>query len=298
MRSRNEFVLIAALGAVLLVLIATGVQGVPALLPMVRLALGVAFVVFVPGYALQAALFPRDADLDGPERWALSFGLSIAVIPPLALILDALPWGLRLWPIVIGEALAIAAASGAALWRRGRLPPEERYRVQTEIDIKGWWAMQDRPNRIVYGVMAMALVVGAAAAVWSAVVPKPGDFFTEFYVLGSEGLAESYPREVAAGEPVTVTMGIHSLEQGTMTYRAELWAVDPAEGREELVAEPDTFTLVRDQTVEAVVEWAMPWAGDDQQVEFRLYSDGQGPEPAEPYRLLRLWLNVNERMSE
>jgi uncharacterized membrane protein len=34
----------------------------------------------------------------------------------------------------------------------------------------------------------------------------------------------------------------------------------------------------------------MPWAGDDQVVELLLF-DGDG---AEPYRSLRLWLNVTE----
>jgi uncharacterized membrane protein len=33
-------------------------------------------VLFLPGYALIAALFPRKDDLDGIERIALSFGLT------------------------------------------------------------------------------------------------------------------------------------------------------------------------------------------------------------------------------
>ena len=40
LRIRNEFVLIGILGALLLTLIAGGVQGLPALLPMLRLLLG------------------------------------------------------------------------------------------------------------------------------------------------------------------------------------------------------------------------------------------------------------------
>jgi uncharacterized membrane protein len=289
---RNEFLIIAACGAVLLVLIATGG---PAL---VRLALGLAFVLFVPGYALQTALFPRDEDLDGPERWALSFGLSIAVISLLALLLDRLPWGLRLWPIVVGEGLVVAAASGAALWLRGRLPPEERFRLELEVDVKGWWSAQDRFNRILYSVLAVAAVVALGASLSILVLPNPGDFFTEFYILGPDGLAESYPREVVVGEPVTVTMGIRSLERGTMAYRVEIWGVDPLQGREALVAEPGEFVLGSDETVETEITWAMLWAGADQQVQFRLYSEPQGTEPVEPYRSLRLWLNVKEREGE
>ena len=119
---KNEFIPIILLGLILVGLIAAGVQVLPAPLPMLRLLLGLAFVLFVPGYTLQAALFPRQDDLDGPERLALSFGLSIAVIPPIALVLDKLPWGIRLWPIVISLALFTLACSAVAVYRRQRLP--------------------------------------------------------------------------------------------------------------------------------------------------------------------------------
>ncbi|MDD3754758.1 MAG: DUF1616 domain-containing protein, partial [Methanobacterium sp.] len=44
----------------------------------IRTILGILLVLFIPGYSLIAALFPRWGDLDGIERGALSFGLSIA----------------------------------------------------------------------------------------------------------------------------------------------------------------------------------------------------------------------------
>ena len=54
-------------------------------LAVVRIPLGLVMVLFVPGYSLIAALFPRKNDLDGIERVALSFGLSIAVVPLIGL---------------------------------------------------------------------------------------------------------------------------------------------------------------------------------------------------------------------
>ena len=43
----------------------------------IRTIFGIPMVLFLPGYALIAALFPGKKDLDGIERLALSFGLSI-----------------------------------------------------------------------------------------------------------------------------------------------------------------------------------------------------------------------------
>jgi len=58
-------------------------------------------VLFLPGYALIAALFPSKNDLDGIERLALSFGLSIAVVPLIGLGLNFTPFGIRLVPIIV-----------------------------------------------------------------------------------------------------------------------------------------------------------------------------------------------------
>ena len=49
-------------------------------------------MLFLPGYALIATLFPRKDDLDGIERIALSFGLSIAITPLLGLALNYTPF--------------------------------------------------------------------------------------------------------------------------------------------------------------------------------------------------------------
>ena len=66
----------------------------------VRIPLGLVMVLFVPGYTLIAALFPKKADLEGIERTALAFGLSIAVVPLIGLGLNYTPWGIRLEPVL------------------------------------------------------------------------------------------------------------------------------------------------------------------------------------------------------
>jgi len=284
MTIRNEFILIAVLGLLLLALIAVGIQGLPAPLPILRLFLGLAFVLFVPGYTLQAALFPCADDLDGPERLALSFGLSIAVIAPFALILDALPWSLRLWPIVTAEGLFIAVCSLVAWYRRWRLPKEERFRLVVKVDVKDWWAAQDRTNRILYGIVTGAILTATISAIAIVVLPKPGERFTEFYILGPEGLAENYPHEAVVGQPVAVTVGIANHEDVPAEYSLAIIS------EELLVGQAGPVRLEPGAVDERSVSFTPLVAGDDVEVVFLLYRDGG----KEPYRSLRLWLKVTE----
>src|SRR5512136_1855199 len=80
----------------------------------VRVPLGLVMVLFLPGYTLIAALFPRKDDLDGIERLALSLGLSIAVVPLIGLGLNYTSWGIRLKPVVICLTFFALAMSIAA----------------------------------------------------------------------------------------------------------------------------------------------------------------------------------------
>jgi uncharacterized membrane protein len=286
---KTELILIYLPGGLLVGLVGFGVQGFSNLLGWLRLTLGLLYILLVPGYTLLAALFPRADSLTGTVRLALSISLSVAVIPIIALLLDSTPWGLRLWPVVISEASTILLFSLAALVRRARLPRTERFLLSMEIDLKGWWFSQDKGNRIVVIVMLGIFVAALSSAAAILLLPKPGEHFTEFYILGPEGLAENYPRQIVVGEPVTVTIGLTNLEAGDRNYRVEVWAIDPWEGdRRQMTAEIKPFTLPADQTFEYPLTWTMPWEGEDQQVEFYLLVNGQ----PEPYRKLRIWLDV------
>lgn len=92
-----------------------------------RIILGLPLVLFLPGYALIATLFPRKDDLDAIERIALSFGLSIAITPLLGLALNYTPFGIRLAPILtVLSVFTISLALGAYV-RRSMVPEEDRF---------------------------------------------------------------------------------------------------------------------------------------------------------------------------
>jgi uncharacterized membrane protein len=96
---------------------------------IIRSALGLVMVLFVPGYSLIAALFPGKKDIDGIERTALSFGLSIAVSPLIGLGLNYTPWGIRLDPIAVCLSVFSIVCVLFANKRRHDLPLVERFGI-------------------------------------------------------------------------------------------------------------------------------------------------------------------------
>jgi peptidoglycan/LPS O-acetylase OafA/YrhL len=85
-----------------------------------RYVLGTLFVLFLPGYALVEALYPRGDELSPLERLALSIGLSLAVVPLVGLVLNYTPFGIRLEPVVASLAALTAALAVYAAYRKYR----------------------------------------------------------------------------------------------------------------------------------------------------------------------------------
>jgi len=65
-----------------------------------RYVFGSVLVLFLPGYALIEALYPK-RELDELTRFALSIGLSLALVPLTGLVLNYTPFGIRLLPVAI-----------------------------------------------------------------------------------------------------------------------------------------------------------------------------------------------------
>jgi len=83
-----------------------------------RYVLGSLFVLYLPGYALIEALYPRGDELEPLERLALSIGLSLALVPLVGLVLNYTPWGIRLTPIVISLAILTEGLVLYSLYRK------------------------------------------------------------------------------------------------------------------------------------------------------------------------------------
>jgi uncharacterized membrane protein len=93
------------------------------MLVYLRYVVGLVFVLWLPGYAFIKALFPTRVPiktsseaLDTVELVALSFGMSLALVPIVGLFLNYTPWGIRLTPITLSLlALTVAFALAAML---------------------------------------------------------------------------------------------------------------------------------------------------------------------------------------
>ena len=94
-------------------------------LDAIRIVLGIPFVFFCPGYVIIVALFPRKEQLDTIERIVLSFGLSIAVLTLLGMVISYTPWGLKLEAVLYSIASLVFIMSVVAYIRRKRLPEQQ-----------------------------------------------------------------------------------------------------------------------------------------------------------------------------
>ena len=250
---------------------------------ILRIILGIPFVLFCPGYTLMAALFTKKEGMGGIERVALSFGLSIAVVPLIGLILNYTPWGIRLEPILYSVASFILIASIIAWLRRRRLTEHERFAIQFQVTMPGW-------GEGVWGkVLAITVVVAILATLgtlgYVIATPKVGETFTEFYILGQDGKAANYPKELKVGEKGKVIVGIVNHEGKEVSYRVEVVA-----GSQEST-EVGPVVLVDEQKWEGEVSFVPEVAGENQKVEFLLYKDGEVEPCLEP---LHLWVDVKK----
>ncbi|MFQ5925144.1 MAG: DUF1616 domain-containing protein [Dehalococcoidia bacterium] len=208
-RVGNELLLLNILVVLLILIIAISPSNV------LRIILGLPFVLFLPGYALVSALYPKKGDPGGMERVALGFGLSIALTIALGFILSYTPWGLSPSPLLLTLTFFILANSAIAYYRRRSLAAEQRFALSLQVALPRWVGLSnlDRALSIVLVVSVLA-AIGLLAYVVAA--PKFGERFTEFYVLGDR------PEQLAPGEEATVTLGITNHEGQETSYRIEM----------------------------------------------------------------------------
>lgn len=253
----------------------------------VRTILGIPMVLFIPGYVMIAALFPKKDDLAGVERIALSFGLSIAVVPLLGLLLN-FTFGIRLVPMLVSLCSYSTVLTIIAAYRRERLPIKERfcvpfYRVHEIID-REINTSKSRTDLILTIILIFSIAFAASMIYFVITTPKIGERFTEFYILDPSGKAENYPTEMKYNSPSTIIVGVVNHEFSSLNYTVQV-----ALGKK--VSTDVSFRLNHNETWENNITFAPDKTGNDQKLEFWLFKDDNFTVP---YRELHLWVNVTE----
>jgi uncharacterized membrane protein len=260
---------------------------------IIRSALGLGMILFVPGYSLIAALFPGDKDIDWIERLGLSFGLSIAVSSLVGLALNFTPWGIRLDPIVICLTLFAIVCTAVAEKRRHELKSGDQFNVDRgkvweNCKVEMFPDGEDRLDRVLTVILVLAIIATISTFAYVIMFPNHGERFTEFFILGPDG-ANNYPKYYQLGDSKPVTVGVINHEYRSATYGLVV-ALNDSIKISHLYSE--NFTLGDNQTWEKLIEIKPDRAGNNMKLEFLLFMDGN---KTAPYRESHIWINVTSR---
>lgn len=209
-RVRNELLVINLCSVVLILIVSlTDIQAL-------RIALGLPFLLFFPGYTLIAALFPRKRDIGTTERLALSIGFSVVITPLIGVVLNYV-WAIGLNSILVSLTIFVAAMSSAAWYRRRGVAQDDRVEVTLNVPFGGG-GRSSALDRVLSGVLALAFLGAIATLGYVVANPKEGELFSEFYILGDE----SRPAELTVGSEAVVVLGVINHERETMSYAVEV----------------------------------------------------------------------------
>ncbi|MHB8105391.1 MAG: DUF1616 domain-containing protein [Dehalococcoidales bacterium] len=247
---------------------------------IVRIILGLPFLLYFPGYMIVEALFIRKEGMDSIERVGISFGMSLAVVALIGLGLNYTPWGIRLEPILYSISALIILISVVALIRQSRL---HNLKLTQEFTLKlpGW---EGNTFSKFLNIVLVFVILGSLGVLGYVVaVPKAGEFFTEFYLLGPGGKAEDFTDQLILGESGNVTVGLINHENMQTSYLVKVFIT----GQESNKMGP--ILLADGEKWEGEMTFTPTVPGDNQKVEFQLF---KGDDMVTPANSLHLWINV------
>ena len=303
LKTPNGILIVDSL-SILLILSIIFIPSTPA-----RVILGLPFLLFFPGYTLVAALFVKKEGIDNIERIALSCGMSVAVSGLIGFGLNYTTWGIRLEPVLYSISAFIFVTSVIALIRRARILKTNIFPAEFALTLPGWGG--STLNKSLSIVLVIVIFVALGTLGYTIALPKIGERFTEFYILGIKGKAQDYPTEFfinylgvtqviygngtfeAMSGAGSVTLGIVNHEQQTevyfvkMTINGEAVNIDFG-GTNTTILGP--IELQQGEKWENAIGIVPHRTGDNQKVELLLF---KGAETA-PENSLHFWINVKQ----
>jgi uncharacterized membrane protein len=269
--------------------------------------LGLPFLLFFPGYTLVAALFVKNEGMDNIERVVLSGGMSVAVVGLIGFGLNYTPWGIKLEPVLYTITAFIFMTSFFALIRRAHRITTNKFTTEVTLSLPVCTGITF--NKSLSIILIFAIFFAFVILGYTVAVPKIGERFTDFYILGVNGKAQDYPTEyvmndgmvtqviygdgtVDANHPLgTVTLGIVNHEHQTEVYSVNMTIDGKPVSIEILGRINDSLRpieLKEGEKWENEIEIIPQNSGDNQKVELLLF---KGIETTAE-NSLHFWINV------
>ena len=282
----------------------------------IRIIFTVPVLLFIPGYVLTAALFPNRLSekkgIDGIERFALSVGLSVAVVPLIGLVLNYTPFGIRLDPVTVSLVVFTLVMVLVTLIRRASLPLENQFYVPFERVVPAvkneLFAKDDKKfDRVLSVILIVVIAAVVITAVCVIVFPSAGEKFTEFYILGTDKTADKYPSQFNAGKEQFVWIGVENHEARDVGYTMDVLFLNAAWDDESSSLKIDKemayarVSIPVEDGGEYLEKYSFTVPDKSyNRVEFLLYGDEEVPDEGATaeekmdaaYRELHLWVTV------
>ena len=131
-------------------------------------------------------------------------------------------------------------------------------------------------------LLGLAILATIGAIIYISNDPNAGEKFTEFYLLGTGGKADNYPKDIVLGQSAPVLLGIINREKQPASYNFEVLADNTT------IYSKEDISLQNDEKWEGEMPVKPLTKGDNQKVEFYLYKN----TVPEPYLKLHLFVNV------
>jgi uncharacterized membrane protein len=289
-------------------------------------------LLFLPGYALTTALFPERAPSDGAdddggdpdgdarrrgppvhrltspaitdwERFVLSFGLSVALVPPMGLLMAAagVPFTTLTVVFVVGGVIVVGLLFGVV--RRARLATDERYTLPSDrLARRAQSAFAgDRVEVAVNLLLVVAAVSTLFAFTFAVVEPEVGSTYTQASLLteneAGELVAGGYQSTFSGGDSGEYVLSLENHEGARVEYSVvvELQRLSEAGDPVETSTLRRLDVAVADGETRTVRHTLRPDRyGDRLRLTYLVY---RGTPPEDPgtdsaYRTLTLWVEV------
>jgi uncharacterized membrane protein len=200
-----------------------------------KVILGLPLIFVLPGYLMMVALYPQRHTITIPERIALTFGLSVVLLPGIGLLLNFTPFGIRIEPILAGTVLVSALFCALVIYQRNQLELKDQFLplsdlLQGKIIPASMSSPESKNDKsLIYNILKIGIVASIIGILFMfymfATTEQPHEHFTEFTILDDSGRIIGKPWELESNRTYDVQININNHEGETIDYFLYLRAV-------------------------------------------------------------------------